>query len=110
MPIKPQAYFSFTNTKVATDPDPLPQVLFSAYPCSYNDASVQRGGRGGPLALKPMEVAFGDYTPGRWAWALSHVQAFATPVSCKGALSLWTVPEAVEAQLPFSSTPIPAIS
>ena len=63
-----------------------------------------------PALLKPLEVAAGDYEPGRWAWALSHVQAFAEPIPCKGALSLWTVPEAVEAQFPLSSSPIPSLA
>ncbi|MDO7887963.1 ASCH domain-containing protein [Hymenobacter cheonanensis] len=62
-----------------------------------------------PSQLKPVEVAAGDYTPGRWAWALSHVHAFATPVPCKGALSLWQVPPEVEEQFPLSSSPIPPL-
>jgi hypothetical protein len=62
------------------------------------------------LVLGDVELACGDYTPGRWAWALSRVQAFDTPVPCKGALSLWQVPIEVEAQFPLSAAPIPTIS
>lgn len=61
------------------------------------------------LVLGDVELECGDYSAGRYAWALSHVQPFATPVPCKGALSLWQVPEAVEAQFPLSSTPIPSL-
>lgn len=35
------------------------------------------------------ERAFGDYTPGRYAWLLANVQALPEPIPCKGALSLW---------------------
>jgi hypothetical protein len=46
------------------------------------------GGRG----LLPHELAFGDYSAGRYAWVLDRVVALSTPVPCKGALGLWTVP------------------
>jgi hypothetical protein len=59
------------------------------------------------LVLGEVELACGDYTNGRVAWALSHVQAFATPIPCKGALSLWQVPAKVETQFPLSSVPLP---
>lgn len=62
------------------------------------------------LVLGEVELACGDYTAGRYAWALSHVQAFETPVPCKGALSLWEVSAEVEAQFPLSSTPIPTLA
>lgn len=35
------------------------------------------------------EAAFGDYTPGRFAWLLGNVQALETPIPAKGALGLW---------------------
>jgi len=35
------------------------------------------------------EYAFGDYTPGRYAWLLADVCALPEPIPCKGALSLW---------------------
>lgn len=38
------------------------------------------------------ELAFGDYTPGRFAWILTDVVALPEPIPCKGALGLWTVP------------------
>lgn len=49
------------------------------------------------------ECAFGDYTPGRFAWLLDDVTALPVPIPCKGALGLWEVPasiyEAVAIQL-----------
>ena len=39
--------------------------------------------------LTDQERAFGDYTPGRYAWLLSDVQALPTPIPVKGQLGLW---------------------
>lgn len=36
-----------------------------------------------------LEVAFGDYTTGRYAWELGNLQVLAIPVTAKGQLSLW---------------------
>ncbi|MDQ2807056.1 MAG: ASCH domain-containing protein [Chloroflexota bacterium] len=35
------------------------------------------------------EVAFGHYTPGRWAWLLGEVEHLAVPVPARGSLGLW---------------------
>lgn len=35
------------------------------------------------------EYAFGDYTPGRYAWLLTNVRRLPEPIPAKGALSLW---------------------
>lgn len=35
------------------------------------------------------EIAFGDYTPGRYAWLLADVRPLAEPIPAKGALGLW---------------------
>lgn len=47
-----------------------------------------------PVVLPPQrydgpERAFGDYTPGRFAWIFTDVQALPEPVPAKGALGLW---------------------
>ena len=50
-----------------------------------------------PLASSPViippqhdnERAFGDYTPGRYAWLLTDVRMLPEPVPAKGALGLW---------------------
>lgn len=35
------------------------------------------------------EIAFGDYSPGRFAWLLTNVRALPEPISAKGQLGLW---------------------
>lgn len=49
--------------------------------------------------LSPQERAFGDYTPGRFAWLLSDIRPLAEPLICKGAQGLWAVPPALQAQI-----------
>lgn len=39
--------------------------------------------------LTDQERAFGDYTPGRFAWLLANVRALPEPIPAKGALGLW---------------------
>jgi len=39
--------------------------------------------------ISDQEKAFGDYTPGRWAWVLKHVRKLDTPVPARGSLGLW---------------------
>lgn len=39
--------------------------------------------------LDDQERAFGDYTPGRWAWLLADMVPLPTPVPARGALGLW---------------------
>jgi hypothetical protein len=42
--------------------------------------------------LDRVEYSFGDYTHGRFAFALRNVVRLRTPMPMKGALSLWTIP------------------
>lgn len=46
-----------------------------------------------PIVLPPFqddqERAFGDYTPGRYAWVLSDVEELSKPIPARGALGLW---------------------
>ncbi len=35
------------------------------------------------------EKAFGDYTPGRFAWILKNPVVFETPLGARGSLTLW---------------------
>jgi hypothetical protein len=35
------------------------------------------------------ELAFGDFSPGRYAWLLADVKPLATPIPAQGALGLW---------------------
>ncbi len=39
--------------------------------------------------LSAEELAFGDYSPGRWAWILEDITVLPEPVPAKGALGLW---------------------
>jgi hypothetical protein len=39
--------------------------------------------------LTPQERAFGDFTPGRFAWLLDTVRRLDAPILVKGALGLW---------------------
>lgn len=39
--------------------------------------------------LTDQERAFGDYTPGRYAWLLAAIVALPEPIPAKGALGLW---------------------
>lgn len=46
-----------------------------------------------PVVLPPfqddLERAFGDYTPGRYAWLLEDVKVLPEPIPVKGSLQLW---------------------
>lgn len=52
-----------------------------------------------PLNLTAQEVAFGDYSPGRFAWELVDVLRLHEPVPAKGSLSLWEIPAVTIATL-----------
>lgn len=45
------------------------------------------------------EAAFGDYTPGRWAWILNNRVNLYDGIPCRGSLGLWDVPPEVEADI-----------
>jgi hypothetical protein len=39
--------------------------------------------------LTTQELAFGDYSPGRFAWLLEDIHPLPEPITAKGALGLW---------------------
>lgn len=41
--------------------------------------------------LSEQELAFGDYTPGRYAWQLDDIQLLPTPIKTRGRQMLWDV-------------------
>jgi hypothetical protein len=41
------------------------------------------------VATSSTEIAFGDYSPGRYAWLLVNVKKLPEPIPAKGALGLW---------------------
>jgi hypothetical protein len=45
-------------------------------------------------ALSDQERAFGDYSPGRWAWLLGDFEPLPEPEKLGGALSLWSIEDA----------------
>ncbi|MEP7064549.1 MAG: ASCH domain-containing protein [Gemmatimonadota bacterium] len=42
--------------------------------------------------LPEHEADFGDFSPGRFGFVLSHVQRLSTPIAATGMLGLWDVP------------------
>jgi hypothetical protein len=56
------------------------------------------------------EYEFGDYSRGRYAWALADIRPLLDPIPCRGALSLWDLPEDTEERLDFQllGTPDPS--
>lgn len=69
------------------------------------DTEARLGTRGelfpiGPPWRPPAgERAFGDYTPGRYAWLLEDIRALAIPLPYRGALGLTHLPAEVVAAL-----------
>jgi hypothetical protein len=45
------------------------------------------------------EFEFGDYSEGRFAFKIEDAIQLATPIPCRGALSIWTVPDEVIAAI-----------
>lgn len=43
----------------------------------------------GDWTMTEQEIAFGDYTPGRYAWLLADIVALPGPVPARGAQGLW---------------------
>jgi hypothetical protein len=54
-----------------------------------DDGSIGWNFNGNEWVITDQERAFGDYTPGRFAWLLADVRPLATPIPAKGALGLW---------------------
>jgi hypothetical protein len=71
-----------------------PTVHHPSLPIAWRHVETER-----MWHLTEQEEAFGDYTPGRYAWLLADVRPLAEPVPAKGALGLWpwtwTPPEGV---------------
>lgn len=48
--------------------------------------------------IEPQELAFGDYSNGRYAWLLSNPRSFA-PIPLRGALKLFNIPAEIETEI-----------
>ena len=55
--------------------------------------------------LPEHEADFGDFSPGRFGFVLSHVERLSTPVPAKGMLGLWDVPAAAARTLKSKVSP-----
>ena len=44
-----------------------------------------------PWRSSEKEMAFGDFSFGRWAWKLSNPRRLAVPIPCRGRQGLWNV-------------------
>lgn len=53
-------------------------------------------------ALAPEELAFGDYTTGRYAWRIAHNHRLPVPLPAKGKQGLWTWETPADFVLPAS--------
>lgn len=62
-----------------------------------------------PWKISDQELAFGDYSHGRYGWLLSDPIMFKNPIPCKGSLSIWNLPgeleEAVQEQIRMATAP-----
>ncbi len=45
------------------------------------------------VQIPVLERMYGDYSYGRWGWMLTDITPLKEPISCKGSLRLWVVPE-----------------
>ena len=71
-------------------------TLRGCYPTTNFSASNTSDGH---LRISENELAFGDYSPGRYGWAFVNIRKLAEPIQCRGALGLWDVPFDVIAQV-----------
>jgi hypothetical protein len=56
--------------------------------------------------LSPLELAFGDFSPGRFAWELKLLEKLDPPIAARGYQGLWDV-HALELEPAGRSGPIP---
>ena len=69
-------------------------MLAGAYRCgatlpSNGQTLVTSWAPGSPQRGTFMPDAYGDYSPGRWAWHLTDVQCLPTPVPARGQQGFW---------------------
>lgn len=80
-------------------------ILGDAVPTEQVRYDVEHGLTTLPVQPARNELAFGDYSEGRFAWPLSHVAPMPAPIPCRGYQKLWTTPAGLELPpLPDSAT------
>jgi activating signal cointegrator 1 len=55
-------------------------------------------------SISALERLYGDYDAGRWGWVLTDIRALPEPITCKGALGLWAVPQEIMALIKATVT------
>lgn len=68
-----------------------------------------RAAGGYDYTITPTEIAFGNYAPGRFGWVLKNILPLPSPIPCRGALGLWTVPAEIEAAIRSASKDVVAV-
>jgi hypothetical protein len=52
-----------------------------------------------PFAQQQLDLAFGDFSPGRFGFRLRNIRRLPRPIECRGALTIWQLPHDIEAQV-----------
>jgi activating signal cointegrator 1 len=78
--------------------DCWPTTIRNGQAC-YCTRVDRRGGHNDYVDVSDQERAFGDYTPGRYAWLLGNVFALPEPIPARGMPGLWAAPPDVLAQI-----------
>lgn len=99
-------FIAFHGKHCITDQEPFRSALLASFKAGrvmwpgmviaicrligcYKIAPIPKGLKANPEIFSEQELAFGDYTPGRYAWLLSDVKKLPSPIPAKGALGLW---------------------
>ena len=69
--------------------DALKKLDYGAVLCIVNLVSIEETSEMFPEHLPDYERLFGNYEPGRYAWALEVVEVFDEPIPAKGNRMLW---------------------
>jgi activating signal cointegrator 1 len=54
------------------------------------------------------ELAFGDYTMGRFAWKLTNIKRLPNPIPCRGYQKIWNLDENITAQIEAQLKQLPS--
>lgn len=73
--------------------DKLPRGAVVAFATVVRTTQITAESAGTLRANHPAEHAFGDYTPGRWAWVLEDVETPPEPIEAKGHQGIFDIPD-----------------
>jgi len=74
-------------------------LAFMAYIGTVNLVDILKIDQSTLCAISEQEAAFGNFTPGRFAWILENPQAAVAPIAAAGHQGIWTPAPGVFAQL-----------